>query len=87
MAKSVLVGLYLLYGTIAASEPDAVAGVIAKISTINLSVPVTLAPAFALHTDATAGENRQRAVQSETLLRTASSWDGEPYKSYPSLAN
>jgi hypothetical protein len=38
----------------------------------------------ALLREATAGENRQRAVQSETLLRSGSSWDGEPYKSYPS---
>ena len=39
--------------------------------------------AFALLREATAGENIQRAVRSETLLRTGSSWDGEPYKSYP----
>ena len=53
MAKSVLLGLFLLYA------------------------------AFALLWEATAGENSQRAVRSETLLRTGSSWDGEPYKSYP----
>src|SRR5215471_7050138 len=40
--------------------------------------------AFALLGEATAGENSQRAVRSETLLQTGSSWDGEPYKSYPS---
>src|SRR5215475_2508972 len=40
--------------------------------------------AFALLPEASAGENRQRDVQSEILLRTGSSWDGEPYKSYPS---
>jgi quercetin dioxygenase-like cupin family protein len=41
---------------------------------------------FALNilTQATAGEERQSGVQSEILLRTNSSWDGEPYKSYPS---
>jgi quercetin dioxygenase-like cupin family protein len=33
---------------------------------------------------ANASENDQSAVRSETLLRTSSSWDGEPYKSYPS---
>ena len=31
----------------------------------------------------TAAENAQPAVRSETLLRSSSSWDGEPYKSYP----
>lgn len=33
---------------------------------------------------ATAGGNPQPVVQSQTLLRANSSWDGEPYKSYPS---
>lgn len=40
--------------------------------------------AFALLWEATAGEDHQRAMESETVLRTGSSWDGEPYKSYPS---
>ena len=42
---------------------------------------VTLALAF--FRQATAPENAQPAVRSETLLRSSSSWDGEPYKSYP----
>jgi quercetin dioxygenase-like cupin family protein len=29
-------------------------------------------------------KNDQSIVQVETLLRTSSSWDGEPYESYPS---
>src|SRR5215467_5843105 len=84
MAKSVLPGLFFLYAAIANSASDAVAGVIAQISTRNLPVLVSVTFAFALLRDATAEENNQRGVQSETLLRTASSWDGEPYKSYPS---
>jgi quercetin dioxygenase-like cupin family protein len=84
MAKSLLAGLFLLHGMIANTVSNAVAGVIAQISTRNLAVLVTVTLAFALLGEATAGENRQRAVQSETLLRTGSSWDGEPYKSYPS---
>ena len=40
--------------------------------------------AFTLLHKATAGENRHGALQSETLLRTGSSWDGKPYKYYPS---
>lgn len=83
MAKSVLPGLFLLYGMIANRASDAVAGVIAQISTRNLAVLVTGTLAFALLREAAASENRQPAVQSETLLRTGSSWDGEPYKSYP----
>ena len=56
------------------------AWVIAQLSTRNLPTVVTGTLAFALLREATAGENRQRAVLSETLLRTGSSWDDEPYK-------
>lgn len=84
MAKSFLAGLFLLHGMIANRVSDAIASVIAQISTRNLAVLVTVTLALALLREATAGENRQPAVQSETLLRTGSSWDGEPYKSYPS---
>jgi len=66
---------------IANSVSNAVAGVIAQISMRNLA---TVTFAFALLLEATTGEHRQRAVQSETLLRAGTSWDGEPYKSYPS---
>ena len=83
MAKSVLASLFLLHGMIANRVSDALAGVIAQVSTRNLPVLVTVTLAFALLREATAGENRQPAVQSETLLRTGSSWDGEPYRSYP----
>ena len=38
---------------------------------------------LALFRQATAAENAQPAVRSEPLLRSSSSWDGEPYKSYP----
>jgi quercetin dioxygenase-like cupin family protein len=37
-----------------------------------------------LFEQATAAQNRQSAVRSETLLGSSSSWDGELYKSYPS---
>lgn len=33
---------------------------------------------------ANAAQNGQSAVHSETLLRSTSSWDGEPYHAYPS---
>jgi len=84
MAKSALPGLFLFYAAIANSASDGVSGVIAPLSTINLPVLDSVTPALALLRKATAGENRQRDVQSEILLRTGSSWDGEPYKSYPS---
>jgi quercetin dioxygenase-like cupin family protein len=40
--------------------------------------------AITLVQKATARENRQPAVQTKILLRARSSWDGEPYRSYPS---
>jgi hypothetical protein len=60
---------------------DAVAVVSAQISAISLPLPVNVALVFGLLREVTAKEDRQRAVQSETLLRTGSSWDGEPYSS------
>ena len=84
MPKSILPGLFLLHGMIANRVSGAVAGVIAQMSTRNLAVLVTVTLAFTLLREGIAGENRQRAVRSETLIQTDSSWDGELYKSYPS---
>lgn len=84
MAKSILPGLFLFHGMITNRVSDAVGSVIAQISTKNLTVLVTVTLALALLREAIAEENRQPAVQSETLMQTGSSWDGEPYKSYPS---
>ena len=39
---------------------------------------------FILSQQLIAGENRQSGAQSETLLQKSTSWDGEPYQSYPS---
>jgi quercetin dioxygenase-like cupin family protein len=49
-----------------------------------LSVFLIVAFALALFHRVTVAEHGQSAVQSKTLLRASSSWDGEPYKSYPS---
>jgi quercetin dioxygenase-like cupin family protein len=84
MAKPLLAGLLLLYGTIADRVSDVVAGFISLTSTRNLALLVNATVSFALLREITGGDNHQPAVQSETLLRTGSSWDGEPYKSYPS---
>jgi quercetin dioxygenase-like cupin family protein len=63
---------------------EVVASVMAEMSL--RSVPTLLIAIFAitLFQKASAGQDRQPAVQSETLLRTSSSWDGEPYRSYTS---
>jgi len=49
------------------------------------SMPTLLIATFAitLLQKASAGQDGQPAVHSQTLLRTGSSWDGEPYKYYP----
>lgn len=83
MPKPILPSLFLLHGMIANRVSDAVAGVIAQMSTRNLAVLVTVTLAFTLLREGIAGENRQRAVQSETSMQADSSWDGEPYESYP----
>jgi len=82
VARSILASLFLLHGAIGDRVSNAVACIIALISTRSLLAVVTVTVAFALLREATDGESRQGAVLSETLLRTGSSWDGEPYKSY-----
>jgi quercetin dioxygenase-like cupin family protein len=42
---------------------------------------ITLLP---LAQKATAGENHRPATETQILLSASSSWDGEPYQSYPS---
>jgi quercetin dioxygenase-like cupin family protein len=63
---------------------EVVASVTAQMSL--RSVPMLLITTFAitLLQKASAGQDPQPAVQSQTLLRTSSSWDGEPYRSYTS---
>ena len=43
---------------------------------------VTLLTFMLLQQSTVIGENRQ-TIQSETLLRSSSSWDGKPYTAYP----
>jgi len=69
MAKSVLTGLFFLYGTIVNRIPDAAASMITRISTRNLlPVLVTITLAFALLSKITARENRQQAVGARDLF-------------------
>lgn len=47
-------------------------------------VPVVVISIFVLILfQQASAKNDQSIVHGETLLRTSSSWDGEPYKSYP----
>ena len=84
MGKAILAFLFLLHGMVTNSAWDGVARAIAQIAAGNLPLLVTATLRFALLDKAAPREDGQRAVQSDTLLQTGSSWDGEPYKSYPS---
>jgi quercetin dioxygenase-like cupin family protein len=84
MPKLVLVAFGLLHDVMGNLLSEVVASVMAQMSA--MSVPTLLIATFAitLLQKASAGQDRQPAVQSQTLLRTSSSWDGEPFRSYPS---
>jgi len=84
MPKQVLAAFGLLHGVRGNLLSEMVASVMAQMSL--RSVPTLLIATFAiaLLQKASAGQDRQSAVQSQTLLRTSSSWDGEPYRSYTS---
>ena len=84
MPNLILAGVSLLHGTIGNRLSDVVASVIAERPTKSVTVLLIATFAFTLLQKATAGQNRQSAVQSQTLLRASSSWDGESYKSYTS---
>jgi quercetin dioxygenase-like cupin family protein len=57
---------------------------IAQVLMGSVAVVALVTFVFTVFRRATVGENVQLGVRSEILLRTGSSWDGEPYKSYPS---
>jgi quercetin dioxygenase-like cupin family protein len=80
----VLAAFGLLNGMMANRSSEVVKSVMAQMSL--RSMPTLLIATFAitLLEKAGAAQDRQPAVQSQTLLRTGSSWDGEPYEYYPS---
>jgi quercetin dioxygenase-like cupin family protein len=74
----------VLHGMIGNRLWDLIVGVIAQISTRSVQMLLIVTVAIALVQKATARENRQAAVQTQTLLSASSSWDGEAYQSYTS---
>jgi len=84
MPDPVLVGVSLVHRMIGNCLSDVVASVMAEVSTRSVTTLIIATFAITLLQKTTVGQNRQSTVQSQTLLRTSSSWDGEPYKSYPS---
>src|SRR6516162_8710033 len=83
MPKLVLAAFGFLHGMMGDRLSEVVKSVMAQMSL--RSMPTLLIATFAitLLQKASAGQDGQPAVQSQTLLRTGSSWDGEPYKYYP----
>ena len=63
---------------------DLVVGVIEQMSTRSMGTLFVLTFAITLVQKANARKNHEPAVQTHTLLSATSSWDGEPYQSYPS---
>ena len=57
--------------------------VIAPISTRSVETLLLVTLAIALVQKVTARQNHPPTLQKQLLLRASSSWDGEPYKSYP----
>ena len=84
MGKAILAFLLLLHGIVTNRMPAAGSGGVAPAPTIFLPVLVTVTLASALLRGAAAEERHKPAIRSETLIQTGSSWDGEPYQSYPS---
>ena len=61
-----------------------ITGVITNVPIGDVPVLANVTFMLSLFHQANATEKGQSAVQSQTLLQSSSSWDGEPYKSYPS---
>jgi quercetin dioxygenase-like cupin family protein len=83
MPKRALAGALLVHD-VTGSFWDLIVDVIAAIPTRSVETLLLLIFAITLLQKATAQENHQPAVQKQMpLSASSSSWDGEPYRSYP----
>jgi len=62
---------------------EVVATVMAQMSLRSLPTLLIATFAITLFQKASAGQHREPAAPSQTLLQASSSWDGKPYNSYP----
>ena len=83
MPKSVLAAFGLLHGLIGDRLSKGVASVM-QLSLRSVPTLPIATLAITLLQKGSAGQDRQPGVHSQILLRTSSSWDGEPYRSYTS---
>jgi len=84
MPNLVLAGVSLVHRMIGNCLSDVVASVMAQVSTRSVTTLIIATFVMTLLQKTTVGQNRQGLSSRVPLLRTSSSWDGEPYKSYPS---
>src|SRR5215469_12378289 len=83
MQRLVLAGVLLLHGVTDNRFWDRIVDVMAPISRRSVETLLLVTFAITLVQKTSAGENHQPPIQKQILLSSRSSWDGEPYKSYP----
>ena len=84
MPQLVLVSVPFLHGIVASRVWNLAAGVISQMTTRGMEALLVVTFAIALVQKACARNCNEPAVHTQILLSASSSWDGEPYQSYPS---
>jgi quercetin dioxygenase-like cupin family protein len=84
MPKLVQLGVPLLHGMIGNRLWNLALAGILSMTTRSMETLLVAALAITLVQKAAAQGNKQPEVQTQILLSASSSWDGEPYQSYPS---
>jgi quercetin dioxygenase-like cupin family protein len=84
MPKLVQFGVPLLHGMIGNRLWNLAVAVISSMTTRSMETLLVATFAITLVQKAAAQRNKEPEVQTQILLSASSSWDGEPYQSYPS---
>ena len=84
MLKLVQLGVRVLHGMTGIRLWNLAVAVISSMTTRSMKTLLVATFAITLVQKAGAQGNKQPKVQTQILLSTSSSWDGEPYQSYPS---
>lgn len=84
MPRPVLVSVPFLHGIVASRVWNLAAGVISQMTTRGMEALLVVTFAIALAQKACARNCNEPAVHTQILLSASSSWDGQPYQSYPS---
>src|SRR5215471_13484667 len=84
MPKLVQFGVPLLHGMIGNRLWNLAVAVISSMTTRSMETLLVATFAITLVQKAAAQRNKEPEVETQILLSASSSWDGEPYQSYPS---